>query len=445
MRILVFLLIISAVPLTALALPNSVSYTINAQLDTAQNIINGQETVQFTNHTGQSLDALYFYVYPNAFKRGAQTQYQRDLLRYGVVRDLNEIYANPNDDAFMTVSSIRNGNQTMSFSINDTIMRVVLKAPLADGAYLSIQISFVNHLLEAPPEARMAATLAIRSGWRNGVYTITLWYPKLADYDQAGWHLQPYTYIGEFYTDFGDYAVSLTVPAAMEVGATGQLISEVTQTASKTVHFEAQRVHDFAWVASARYQVQEFQLGSITMRALTLDIPDLGSRTVNALQFYGKIFGDYAYPVFTIAEVEVGGGMEYPSIVTIGQGSDLEIAHEIAHQWWYGAVGNDEFDEEWLDEAFATYSSERYLIEVLHYAEDWTRSSLNYYETGYVILEPASQFPSLSVFAEPSMSKAPAFSGCCAASWDQRSSTSYCRLIMSVSASTTPRLPTSLP
>lgn len=398
--LLVILLLLIALPLTAWALPNSVAYTINARLDTTRNIILGDEVVQFTNHSGTTLTALYFHVYPNAFKRGAMSHYQQDLLRLGVVRDLDEIYANPSDDAFMTISSVQSGAQRLSFTVDDTMMQVQLGKPLADGAGLQLHLVFIDDLLEVPAAARMAATLAIRSGWRDSVYTIALWYPKLAVYDELGWHLQQYSYIGEFYTDFGDYTVSIKVPQEMEVGATGALLSEVKESVSKTLHFEAKRSHDFAWVASARYHLQELQLGPMTVRALTLDIPNLGSRTLTALQFYEKNFGPYAYPVFTLAQVTVGGGMEYPAIVMIGEGSDLEIAHEVAHQWWYGAVGDDEFDEAWLDEAFATFSSERYLIAGLHYAEDGTRSSSRYYETGYPILEPASQFPSLSVYAE---------------------------------------------
>jgi hypothetical protein len=399
-RLVVAWLALIALPLTARALPNAVSYAINAQLDTTRNIILGDEMVQFTNHTGTTLTALYFYVYPNAFKHGAMSHYQQDLLRLGVVHDLDEIYANPSDDAFMMITRVQSGAQTLAFTVDDTIMQVQLGKPLADGAGLQLHFGFVNDLMEVPATARMAVSLAIRSGWRNGVYTVALWYPKLAVYDTFGWHLQQYSYIGEFYTDFGDYAVSLTLPKEMEVGATGALRSEVTQNASKTLHFEAKRVHDFTWVASARYHVQELQLGRTTVRALTLSITDLGPRALGALQFYAQNFGLYAYPVFTVAEVEAGGGMEYPAIVMIGEGSDLEIAHEVAHQWWYGAVGDNEFDEAWLDEAFATFSSERYLIEGLHYAENGTRSSLNYHETGYPILEPASHFPSLNVYAQ---------------------------------------------
>jgi aminopeptidase N len=245
----------------------------------------------------------------------------------------------------------------------------------------------------------MAATLALRSGHRNGVYTIALWYPKLAVYDESGWHLEQYRYLGEFYGDFADYIVELTVPASFAVGASGRLEFEVSGSVKKTLSFFADDVHDFAWVASARYQVKEFEWEGILIRGLYLNQDALAERGLNALEFYSEQFGPYAYPVFTIAQVEAGGGMEYPALIMIGTGSDREIAHEVAHQWWYAAVGNNEFDEAWLDEGFSAFSEERYLMEELGYAEEFTRSSLRFREPGEIVLQPASQYPSLSIYA----------------------------------------------
>lgn len=399
MRTLIVSLSILLVPLTAYGLPNEVQYTIDAELDMQKNVITGSETIQITNRTGQTLSELYFHVYPNAFKRNSQSQYQRDLQSIAGIRDLNRIYANPNDDAFMQISSITNNSRSLDFSVQDTLLRVQMAEPLANDGQIKLTIEFIYDLMEVPPEGKMAAALAIRSGHRNGVYTISLWYPKLAVYDEAGWHLEPYSYIGEFYGDFADYLVELTVPASFQVGATGKLEFEVAGSLKKTLSFFAEDVHDFAWVASARYQVKELEWEGITVRALYLDQFALAERGLTALQFYSEQFGPYAYFVFTIAQVEAGGGMEYPAIVMIGLGSDREIAHEVAHQWWYAAVGNDEFNEAWLDEGFTTYSEERYLIDRLSYAEDFARSSLRYHESGEIVLQPASEYTSLSNYA----------------------------------------------
>lgn len=400
MRALIISIGMLFVPLITYGLPNEVQYTIEAELDAEKNVIAGSETIQFTNRTGQTLNELYFHVYPNAFKRGSNSQYQRDLLTIAGIQDVSRIYANPNDDAFLEILSVTSSGQPLHFSIDDTLLKTQLVEPLADSAQIELHVEFVYDLMEVPPEGQMAVTLAIRSGHRNGVYTIALWYPKLAVYDEAGWHLEQYSYLGEFYGDFADYMVELTVPASFEVGATGQLEFEVTGSLTKTLSFFAENVHDFAWVASTRYQVKELQWEGITVRGLYLERPTLGEQGLDAIQFYSEQFGLYAYPVFTIAQVEAGGGMEYPALIMIGFGSDREIAHETAHQWWYGAIGNNEFDEAWLDEGFTAFSEERYLIERRGYLEDFARSSLRFHEPGEIVLQPASQYPSLSIYAE---------------------------------------------
>ncbi len=395
-----------SVPLSSYALPNEVQYAIDAELDTQKNVIVGREIVQFTNRTGHALEELYFHVYPNAFKRDSNSQYQRDLQRMVGIRDLNRIYADPNDDAFMEIVSITSAGRPLSFSMEDTLLTVQLPEPLADDEPIELAIEFIYDLMEVPPEGRMAATLAIRSGHRNGVYTIALWYPRLAVYDEAGWHLEPYSYLGEFYSDFADYLVRLSVPMGLLVGATGTLQLEVEAPPRKILSFQAEKVHDFAWVASARYQAKELPWEGITVRALFFDQAALADRALEALRFFSEEFGRYAYPVFTVAQVEAGGGMEYPAIVMIGQGTEREIAHEIAHQWWYGAVGNNEFDEAWLDEGFTTFSEERYLIEQLGYPEDLARSSLRFHEPGEAVLQPASHYSSLSSYAAAVYTKA---------------------------------------
>jgi hypothetical protein len=399
MRALIVTISILFLPVVAYGLPNEVRYTLEAELDTQNNVIVGREVIAITNRTGQTLNELYFHVYPNAFKRGSNSQYQRDLRTIAGISNLNRIYANPNDDAFLEITGITAAGQTLNYSIEDTILTVQLATPLINGREITLVIDFIYDLMEVPPEGQMAAVLAIRSGHRQGVYTITLWYPKLAVYDATGWHLEPYSYLGEFYGDFADYMVELTVPAAFEVGATGQLEFAVTGSLKKTLSFFAMDVHDFAWVASERYRVTQLEWEGITVRGLHLDQPDLAERGLRALQFFSEQFGLYAYSVFTIAQVEAGGGMEYPQIVMIGSGSDREIAHEVAHQWWYGVVGNNEFDEGWLDEGFTAFSEERYLIERLQYAEDFVRSSLRFHEPGEVVLQPASQYPTLSNYA----------------------------------------------
>ncbi len=384
--------------LTSYALPNEIEYTISAQLDTEKNIITGTETVRFTNRTGTELTELYFHVVPNAFKRGANTKYQQELQRAGIPPTI--IYSSPDDDASMEITSVTANGQALAFSIQDTLMRVDLKEPLPDGQTLTIEIAFVNDLMQPSPQAQWAATFAVRSGHRNSTYTVTLWYPKVVVYDaDEGWNLDQYSFLGEFYGDFANYDVTLTVPAHFVVGCTGVILSETVQGTQKIITVRAERVRDFAWVAGPFYRIEETKLShGALLRVLSLGLP-MTATAADAMEFFNERFGPYAYPVVTVAQVTVGGGMEYPGIVMIAGGSTTEIVHELAHQWWYGAVGNDEMDEAWLDEAFATFSEELYQIERLQ-APGSSRSSYRFREPGIPVLTRADQFPSLRSYAQ---------------------------------------------
>nr|BAL56218.1 aminopeptidase [uncultured Acetothermia bacterium]BAL59908.1 aminopeptidase N [Candidatus Acetothermum autotrophicum] len=390
--------VVSVFSVASFALPNEITYTISAQLDTAKNIITATETVRFTNRTGTTLTELYFHVVPNAFKRGADTKYQQELQRAGIPPAL--IYASPNDDAFIEIKSVTANGQALAFSIDDTLMRVALQEPLTDGQTLELQIEFLNDLLEASPQAQWAATLAVRSGFRNSTYTVTLWYPKVVVYDaDEGWNLDKYSFLGEFYGDFADYDVTLTVPANFTIGCTGTILSERVEGTQKLVKIQAERVHDFAWVAGPFYRLEETELPhNIRLRVLSLGL-SMTTVSSDAVNFFSERFGPYAYSVVTVAQVTVGGGMEYPGIVMIAGGSTAEIVHELAHQWWYGAVGNDEMDEAWLDEAFATFSEELYDIERLN-APSSARSSYRFREPGIPVLTRADRFPSLRSYAQ---------------------------------------------
>jgi hypothetical protein len=393
------LVLVFCVSPLASALPNEVDYTIQAQLDTVKNTITAQEQVRFTNRTGTALSELWLHLYPNAFKKNSNSHFQQQLQRIGRI-DPSQLYANPNDDAFIEIKSLRANGQDLLFTVNDTLMKVVLPKPLADGEEIRLDISFVYDLMEAPATALFASRLAIRSAHRRGVYTMTLWFPKIVVYDQKGWNLVQFGYVGEFYSDFGSYRLELTLPSEMVVAATGAMTREDPKGNLKTQIWEATNVHDFAWVASSRYQITETQLANKTIvRTVYLNLLQMHNTVVDAVQYFNQQFGPYAYPVVTVAQVEAGGGMEYPGIVMIGGGSTLEVVHELAHQWWYGIVGNNEEEEAWLDEGFATYSEELYTIDHLARPYQTSRSSFNFIEPGVPVLTPAAQFSSLRLYA----------------------------------------------
>lgn len=408
MRGLLLGLLVCSISFAAYGLPNEVRYSIEAELLPLQNIVVGHQVLQFTNQTGEALTELYLHLYPNAFKRGSNSQYQQDLLNIAKIRNIDTIYADPSDDAFMEIRSISAAGQALDYNVTDTLMTVELIEALDDGETIELEISFANNLMEATEFDRMAFSRAIRSAHRNGFYTIALWYPRIAVFDESGWHLDPYRYVGEFYGDYGSFDVQISVPGDFEVGATGQLELEILEPNRKIVRYHAENVHDFAWVASRNFIVEEREIAGISVKGLFIDPSDVTimESVLDSLQFYTEIFGPYAYPTFTVARVTAGGGMEYPSIVLIGNGTIEEIVHEVGHQWWYAAIGNNQYDEAWLDEGFTTYAEERYLIERSGKSESLARSSFRFREPQQIVLQPASGYPSLSNYALAVYSKA---------------------------------------
>ncbi len=279
-------------------------------------------------------------------------------------------------------------------------MKIDLNQALDFHKTIELEIEFTYDLMETTDQSKMAARWGVRSGHRNGVYTISKWYPKIVVYDQTGWNLNPYRYLGEFYADFGNYRVQITVPNQMVVGATGSLHKTTHNSdGTKTLEFEAQNVHDFTWVASKKYQVMEYRWEDVVLRTLYLNSnnKDIGQYGLKALKYFSQLFGKYAYQNLTVAEVEVGGGMEYPGIVTIGGGEMREVVHEVAHQWWYGTVGNDEIDQPWLDEGFTVYSTEKYLISDGHNPRS-VRHSADFEEVGIPVLTSSNDFSSINSY-----------------------------------------------
>jgi len=205
------------------------------------------------------------------------------------------------------------------------------------------------------------------------------WYPKIAVYEPAGtkggegWNMHQYHGNSEFYGDFGIYSVRINVPETHVVAATGfQTAPAKIKDGRKTYHFYAEDVHDFAWAASPDFVFAErsFSAPGVPGVRIKLYLDPLHKgledrymhAAASALALLGKWYGEYPYPTLTIvvppAEASGAGGMEYPTLVTAAAarsanpdyGLERTLVHEIAHQYWYGMVATNEYEEPWLDE-----------------------------------------------------------------------------------------------
>jgi hypothetical protein len=237
-------------------------------------------------------------------------------------------------------------------------------------------------------------------GHRSDHYEITQWYPKMVVYDDVGWHPDGYHLLGEFYGEYGTFDVWITLPDEMVVGATGVLVEPESERAwmeslaqlddgvvrkerehtgsSKTLHFHAENVHDFAWAADPDFLVRKSTWEGTTIWVLVRPgnekgWRDVGTYAANALAAWSGWYGPYVYDNLTVVDgfsggAGGGGGMEYPQLVIITMSEipflrllELVVVHEIGHQWFYGMVGSNEMDEAWLDEGMNTFSEVRYM------------------------------------------------------------------------------------
>ncbi|MEO5584244.1 MAG: M1 family metallopeptidase, partial [Flavobacteriales bacterium] len=376
-----------------------VDYRITVRLNDTTHELFAQEEFDYTNNSPRTLDTLWIHLWPNAY-RDHNTALCRQKDAHN---DFSLHFAKPEQRGHIDSLDFRSLGQKLAWGLvrnNPDIAWLALSAPIASGEKVTITTPFHVKI----PGAKFS-----RLGHTGQAYYITQWYPKPAVYDKAGWHAMPFLDQGEFYSEFGSFDVSITLPANYVVGATGMLVDNPSEHAwmdslatvpntaitksgrsdafppsssnTKTLRYRQDHVHDFAWFADKRYQVRK---GEVTLprsgRAVTtwtLFTPGNAAMWADAINYvnesvrhYSQWIGDYRYPSCTSVDgtIAAGGGMEYPMITIIGNASskyelDDVIAHEVGHNWFYGMLASNERDHPWMDEGMNSFYEQRYLDE----------------------------------------------------------------------------------
>ncbi|MCH8553758.1 MAG: M1 family metallopeptidase [Schleiferiaceae bacterium] len=368
----------------------TVNYTIAVELDDVQKMLRGSIEMEYHNASPHVLDEIYILTMPNAYQKG--TALHDQLLVSGKVAALLDQEDNRGfcDSLFFT----QNGRPVSFENVNNQldVQRIQLHTPLQPGEKTTIKTPFRVKL----PNAEIS-----RLGHIENDYMITQWYPKPAVYDRNGWHPYPYLTQGEFYSEFGAFDVSITLPENYFVGATGMLLNDEeweriaereaatkdgsfkgddspSAEAKKTLRYKQDNIHDFAFFASKSFFVEtkDFNIGNRSVKAIAMYQKankklwkDKGvDYIVNATQFYSKEVGDYPYDYVTAVDgtIAAGGGMEYPMVTVIGSmGSgkmlDKVIAHEVGHNWFYGILGSDERRYPFMDEGMNSHVESMYM------------------------------------------------------------------------------------
>ncbi len=344
------------------------SYDIKVKLDTENKKLLGQEILTFKNTSEKSVDTLFLHLYPNAFESDTTTFMKESLFP-------DRVKTKEEHRGYMEINRIglASGHDlTGERIIDETIMKVPLPEPLSPGNTIRLEIGFVVKLPQ----------LLVRMGHSGNNFVIGQWFPKMAVLEQDGrWNVHQYHAQSEFFADFGVYDVSITLPLEYVVGATGYLQEErINVDSTKTLIYHAEDVHDFAWAADPDYLTAKRTVDGIEVVFLCQPEHEKKvKRVLDAaefcLKYYNSAFGDYHYKKLVMADARLGyggGAMEYPMFITIWPSrlstsrvrvDEMVIFHEIAHQWWYGMVATNEFEEAWLDEGFAVYSERKTLQE----------------------------------------------------------------------------------
>lgn len=398
MKIAWALLMMAALPKTGFSQANywqqEVHYTIQVALNDNQHTLKGEESLEYINHSPDTLHYIWFHLWPNAYKNDSTAlakQLANDKESKEKLKTKDPGYI---DSLLFKV----NGQvaQTQPDSANIDIVKLWLPQALAPGAHITITTPFFVKL----------PNYYSRSGYEGQQFMVCQWYPKPAVYDRTGWHAFPYLDEGEFYSEYGSFKVNITVPAEYVVGATGTLettaelnkykqlgiennkgLKEVkykttTPGKTKTLQYYGNRIHDFAWFASkdfiVRYDTLQWspndtvQVFSYGQSNGNKSWKNSTSYIKDAVRHYSTWIGKYPYPVVQAVEGPgnlSSGGMEYPMITLITspkagpEEMDAVIAHEVGHNWFYGMLGSNERDHPWMDEGINTYFQFRYEAE----------------------------------------------------------------------------------
>jgi len=340
----------------------------------------------YHNVTGQALDHFPFHLYQNAFQpkstwvREAKIEGSRDIAydkwdekKYGSedIKNL-EVVGQGDLTGQMQYIASDDGNKD-----DKTVVDLHLPKPIPSGAYAQFRIAFQTKL----PETQA------RSGWKRDFVLGGQWFPKVGVWWHGAWNCHQYHATTEFFADFGVYDVKLTVPQDEVVGASGVQVEEKNNPDNtKTVTYHGDDIHDFAWTASPRYKVRESvyqaQMGPIKLRFMMQPAhwnqAERHERiTRQTLDHFESWYGPYPYKTLTVVDPEpdsAAGGMEYPTFIT-GDSSwfmpsgvylpELVVEHEFGHQYWYGMVATNEFEDAWLDEGINSYTEVKVLDSIL--------------------------------------------------------------------------------
>ncbi|GEM62799.1 peptidase M1 [Sphingobacterium faecium NBRC 15299] len=366
----------------------AVDYKMNIDVNEKTYQYDGNMQLKYSNNSGQSLKKVYFHLYFNAFQPGSMMDNRLSNIADPDKRMATNIGTKekpkyqsriatltPKQIGYQKIKSLTmNGNNT-SFKIDGTILEVSLPNEIEDGETATFDMTWEA---QVPEQIRRSG----RNSKEGVALSMAQWYPKMAHFDEFGWHLDEY--IGrEFIAPFGDFDITININKNYILGASGVLQNptDVKGYVAKPKikakdnkvqwHYIAKNIHDFVWAADPKFVVDSAS-SKQGIHVYTVYIPESDSVKTNwktalglATEFFdfnAKTFGAYPWPNYTI--IQGGdGGMEYGTATLVTGGRNLKslvgvIFHEAAHSWYQHLFGINETVDEWFDEGFTSYVEE---------------------------------------------------------------------------------------
>jgi hypothetical protein len=354
-----------------------VKYAMDVTMDVEKNTYQGTQKLHYTNNSPDTLTRAFYHLYFNAFQPNSMMDVRSRTISDPDRRVMDRIQKlSPAEIGILKVNKLTMDGKKVDFEHVETILEVNLNTPILPGQTVVFDMEFEG---QVPLQVRRAG----RDNAEGIRYSMSQWYPKMAAYDRRGWHANPY--VGrEFYGNFGDFDVKITIDKTYILGGTGYLQNanqighgyedegvKVTPSKGKnlTWHFFAPNVHDFMWAADPKYTHEKVKMKDGPMVHFLYVKSDkteanwgkLKGYTVDAIQYMSDNFGKYPYEQYSV--IQGGdGGMEYPmsTLITGHRGIQSLVGvtvHELIHSWYYGVLGFNESSEPWLDEGFTTWGT----------------------------------------------------------------------------------------
>ena len=387
-----------------------VKYSMNIQMNTETHQLKGDQKLVYYNNSPDTLTKVYYHLFFNAFQPGSMMDVRSRNVPDPDKRIADRISKlNPDEIGYQHILSLKQDGKATTYKVEGTVLEVTLAKAILPKTKTTFEMSF---------EAQVPIQIR-RSGRDNSegiAYSMTQWYPKLAEYDFQGWHA--YQYVArEFQGVWGDFDVNITIDPKFTIAGTGKLQNPemighgyekpgTTVKQSKgnlTWHFIAKDVIDFAWTADPDYTHDRKQVPNGPELHFFYQKNEKTAQTwkqmeevaVKVFEYLNKNFGKYPFDTYSV--IQGGdGGMEYPMCTLImGEGSQAGLngvmAHEVTHSWYQMTLASNEALYAWMDEGFTEFASEEALNSIFNEPVTHAGSYTNYFrlvKSG--LQEPAS-------------------------------------------------------